>query len=231
MTPRRHGIVSAALASLLDTLPDLLDPAEGWALMGGTALAEYYLAHRESEDLDLFTLSDTAVPALANRLAANLPDRLGGAVAETQVVSPTLRRIWVTSSQGERVKLELIQDSPPQFEDPVVVEGVAVGSLTDIAVGKLGAFVTRDEPRDLVDLWAIDRLAGTPLVDYYALLFEKDPGLAAYPQTIAEAWRRHGRRAFSPPMVLHVQPDTDLRTFCADQERALFRFLRDRALA
>ncbi len=228
MTPRRHGIVSPRLASVLDVLPDLLEAAEGWAVMGGTALAEYYLGHRESEDLDLFTLSDTSLAALASRLTAELPARLGGAHVETQVVSPTLRRLWVDVAGGERVKLELIRDAPPRFEDPAVVDGVPVASLTDVAVGKLGAFITRDEPRDLVDLWAIERLGGTPVAGHYPQLFEKDPGLAAYPQAIAEAWRRHGSRTFAAPLVLHIRPDVDLQEFCADQERALFHFLRER---
>ncbi len=187
MRPRRHGIVSAGVATLLSALPDLLEPAEGWELMGGTALAEYYLGHRQSEDLDLFTLHDDAVVGAATRLAVAVPARIDGARVETQTVSPTLRRVWVSLPDEERVKLELIQDSPPRFEMPIVLDGVPVASLTDIAVGKLGAFVARDEPRDLFDLWAIERLAGTPLVGYYRFLFEKDPGLAAYPQAIAEA--------------------------------------------
>jgi Nucleotidyl transferase AbiEii toxin, Type IV TA system len=228
VSPRRHGIVSAGVDAILRVLPELLDPAEGWALMGGTALAEYYLGHRQSEDLDLFTLADGAVAELSARFAAAAPAGVGR--VEIQVVSPTLRRIRVRLPDDERVKVELIQDAPPRFEEPTLVDDVPVASLTDIAVGKLGAFVTRDEPRDLIDLWGIERLAGTPLVTFYPFLFEKDPGLAAYPQAVAEAWHRHGRRSFSAPLILHIQPDVDLRTFCKDQQRALVRFLRERAL-
>ena len=215
------------MGALLELLPEFVDPAEGWALMGGTALAEYYLGHRESEDLDLFTLSAPAVGDLAIQLAGALPARLGGQV-ETQVVSASLRRVWISTGTADRIKVELFQDSPPRFEEPAVVDGMPVASLTDIAIGKLGAFVTRDEPRDLVDLWAIDRLAATPLTGYYPFLFEKDPGLAAYPQGVAEAWRRHARRSFAPPLVLHIRPDEDLGAFCDEQERGLIRFLRER---
>jgi len=228
MSPHRHRIVSAGVDVILGMLPELLDPAEGWALMGGTALAEYYLGHRQSEDLDLFTLADGAVAGLSARFTAAAP--AGGGRVETQVVSPTLRYLWVQLPDGERVKVELIQDAPPRFEQPMLVDGVPVASLTDIAVGKLGAFVTRDEPRDLIDLWGIERLAGTPLVGYYPFLFETNSGLAAYPQAVAEAWHRHARRRFSAPLILHIQPDVELRTFCEDQQRALVGFLRDRAL-
>ena len=216
------------MAALLELLPEFLDPSEGWALTGGTALAEYYLGHRESEDLDVFTLSPAAVAELATRLTDALPARFGEGRVETHVVSATLRRVWISTDTGERVKVELLQDSPPRFEEPTIVDGMPVASLADIAVGKLGAFVTRDEPRDLVDLWGIDRLAGTPLTGYYPLLFEKDPGLAAYPQAIAEAWRRHARRTFAAPLLVHIRPDEDLGAFCEEQERALIRFLRER---
>jgi hypothetical protein len=229
-SPRRHAIASPGCAAVLGLLPEFLEPSEGWALMGGTALAEYFLGHRQSDDVDLFTLQEGAVAALAGRLTAGLSARIHGRRVETQVVSPTLRRVWVEVDGGERVKVELIQDSSPRFEEPVVVDGMPVASLVDITVGKLGAFVTRDEARDLVDLWGIERLAGTPLPGYYPFLFEKDPGLAAYPQAIAEAWQRHGRRAFVAPLVMHIQPDVDLRVFCEDEQRALMRFLRDRAL-
>lgn len=228
ISPRRRGVVAPSVAALLDVVPEFLEPAEGWALMGGTALAEYYLGHRDSEDVDLFTLTAPAVAELARRLNDALPARLGGAQMETQVLSPTMRRLWVELPSGERVKVELLHDSPPRFEQPTVVDGMPVASLTDIAVGKLGAFVSRDEHRDLVDLWAIDRLGGIPLPTYYPPLFEKDPGLAAYPQAIAEAWQRHAARSFAPPLILHIRPDEDLRAFCEEQERALVRLLRGR---
>lgn len=196
--------------------------------MGDTALAEYYLGHCQSDDIDLFTLEDGAIASLASRLTAGLRARIHGRRVDTQVVSPTLRRVWVEVDDGERVKVELIRDSPPRFDEPSVVEGMPIASLTDISVGKLGAFVTRDEVRDLVDLWGIERLAGTPLAGYYPFLFEKDPGLAAYPQAIAEAWRRHAARGFAAPLVLHIQPDVDLRVFCEEEQYALMRFLRAR---
>ena len=68
----------------------------------------------------------------------------------------------------------------------------------------------------------------SPLTGYYPFLFEKDPGLAAYPQAIAEAWHRHARRGFAPPLVLHIRPDEDLGVFCDEQEHALIRVLRER---
>ena len=196
--------------------------------MGGTALAEYYIGHRESEDIDLFTLHPEAFPQLADRLAGWLPRRAGVTGVDSQIISPTLRRLWVRIGTAERFKIELLEDSPPRFGTPTIVDGMPVASLTDIAVGKLSAFITRDEPRDLVDLWGIERLAETPVAGFYPALYEKDPELAAYPQVIAEAWRRHGSRTYVAPLVLHVQPDVDLREFCREQGQAFIRYVRDR---
>src|ERR1700756_3190194 len=77
VSPHRHRIVSAGVDAILGVLPELLEPAEGWALMGGAALAEYYLGHRQSEDLDLFTLADGAVAELADRFAAGASAGVG----------------------------------------------------------------------------------------------------------------------------------------------------------
>ena len=47
---------------------------QGFFLTGGGALAGFYLHHRETEDLDLFTVDETGfergVPALADAVAA-----------------------------------------------------------------------------------------------------------------------------------------------------------------
>ena len=44
----------------------------GLRLEGGTALAAYYLRHRESEDLDFFTVRELAIPEFVEFLVPHL---------------------------------------------------------------------------------------------------------------------------------------------------------------
>jgi predicted nucleotidyltransferase component of viral defense system len=53
-SPQSRGLLTAAQLKILELFRDLPD-AEHYYLTGGTALAEFYLGHRRSFDLDLFT--------------------------------------------------------------------------------------------------------------------------------------------------------------------------------
>ena len=54
------GIITAVQKALLTTFSALGD-SRHFYLTGGTALAEFYLGHRRSFDLDLFTAEDRLV--------------------------------------------------------------------------------------------------------------------------------------------------------------------------
>lgn len=127
-------------------------------LEGGTALAAYYLGHRESEDLDFF--SDYSfdqryfAAALTEAGAAEgLRFESGGASNRTFV------RLTVHDpndpAQGS-VKVDLGGQSPfhlAPFED--TAEGIRVGAYRDLVANKLHAASSRIEARDYIDLHVI----------------------------------------------------------------------------
>ena len=64
-SPRKHGIITPFQEDVLRAIFSIPE-AEQFALAGGTALSEYYLGHRLSEDLDIFSFEADAVPLLTH---------------------------------------------------------------------------------------------------------------------------------------------------------------------
>ncbi len=126
-------------------------------LSGGTALAAFYLQHRYSLDLDLFTANPAAmhqVPAVMQDIAA----RLGLEITFTRILG-TFLECFLVSSQGERLEMDFAQDTPYRLEpvryDPEL--GIQIDNPTDIACNKLSALFDRAEPKDFVDVYFVSK--------------------------------------------------------------------------
>lgn len=129
-----------------------LDP-RGFFLTGGSALAGFYLGHRTSKDLDLFS-PPPADPDLAQRALEGAARSLGCEI-ETQVRYPEFRRLLVTRGDDSTL-VDLAIDRAPQVErDKVRFGAVVVDTEREIVAIKLRALVGRCEVRDLVDLKAL----------------------------------------------------------------------------
>jgi predicted nucleotidyltransferase component of viral defense system len=134
-------------------------------LTGGTALAAFFLRHRLSEDLDLFTQVPRAVPLALQALRDALP----AAGFEVQVVRafPTFAELSV-SGHGETLKVDLAEDTPFRLApaNPGAAEGLALDDLADISANKVAALFDRAQPKDFVDVYflAQDRAALEDLV-------------------------------------------------------------------
>jgi hypothetical protein len=133
-------------------------------LDGGTALSAYFLAHRESEDLDFFGGKNLNAKVLGEILAETarasgleiLPDG-----------APTLGFArYVASGDGFEagVKVDIGASSPFRLEplEPTE-EGIQVASYRDLCAGKLHAACDRYERRDFLDVHAIVRATETGL--------------------------------------------------------------------
>ncbi|MBN1976523.1 MAG: nucleotidyl transferase AbiEii/AbiGii toxin family protein [Anaerolineae bacterium] len=122
-------------------------------LTGGTALAAYYLHHRLSIDLDLFTLGDLALreaAVLVPQLASDLGCRIGRA-RETEHF-----RQFLLEPEGTRpLQIDLVRDFGPQYGQHKRYGEVIVDSIENIGANKLTAILGRTEPKDFVDLYFI----------------------------------------------------------------------------
>ena len=123
-------------------------------LTGGGALAEYYLGHRLSQDIDLFTQDREAWQSIESDLQAAAA--AVGASLEFRAAqeSNELHRAILRLPDEPDLKIDIVRDAPPHFGEPTMREdGVIVDTLENIAVGKLSALYGRAYPRDFVDLY------------------------------------------------------------------------------
>src|SRR5581483_2664177 len=142
-------------------------------LTGGTALAAFYLEHRYSQDLDLFTLESDALARVQMELdtiAAEL-----GAVAKTTVATPTFRQAFVTRND-ESLQIEFVRDIAAQFGEHRRIDSVIVDALENIGANKVNAIFGRTDVKDFVDLYFILK-AGLELFDLIEMAKQKDAGL------------------------------------------------------
>lgn len=121
---------------------------------GGTALSEFYLRHRESEDIDLF----------AEKREIHLPsiNKFVG-IAGTLLGSKSIRHsrflglhsyLYNFGTEG-KLKVDFNYYPFSRIETGKRWRGLAVDSLTDIAVNKVHTMSVKARTRDYVDLYCI----------------------------------------------------------------------------
>ncbi len=146
------GLLTPIQNSFLGLFAQIPDQNQFY-LTGGTALAEYYLGHRLSYDLDFFTGVEELVLPISYQI-----EKLG---KEQNLDITVVRRFasyveLLVKGQDERLKIDLALDSPFRFELSVIsTGGVYVNDYKDLQVDKLLAYFGRAEPRDAVDLFYI----------------------------------------------------------------------------
>lgn len=142
-------------------------------LTGGAALAGFHLGHRETHDLDLFTLSDALDEGAA--LIAELA-RQEGATVESIQTFPDFRRL-LYRRETAAVVIDLVRDRVVQRSpEKSIVNGIRVDPPEEILANKLCALLSRSEIRDLVDVRALE-IAGYRVEDALPAAKLKDGGV------------------------------------------------------
>lgn len=149
---------------------------ENFFLGAGTALAAFYLEHRHSEDLDLFTLDQKLnfdeVNAEVNKISRQLNLKL-----KHHVSTPTFLQFIFETSQDETLKVDIIREIPVHFGEIREVDGVRVDSLENIAVGKLLSIYGRFDGKDFVDFYLLMKEKKFDFDTILKKVKEKYPGL------------------------------------------------------
>jgi predicted nucleotidyltransferase component of viral defense system len=169
------GILSQYQKSFLRLFSNLPDQ-ERFYLTGGTALAEYYLGHRLSYDLDLFT--DEADLILPFSYRVEKAAQSAGMTIHAVRRFASFVEFQVTQGK-EQLKVDLALDSPFRLAAAQISDmGVFVNDFLDIQADKTLAFFGRAEPRDAVDLYFL--LQTTKFEKLVALARQKDTGFDLY---------------------------------------------------
>jgi hypothetical protein len=156
-----------------DLLEAFFARSSDFHLTGGAALAGFYLGHRTTEDLDLFTPHERLEEGvLALKEAASSL----GASLEGVRLRPTFRRYLVRRG-NESVLVDLVHDPLPQGRADKPLHGrIRVDPPAEILANKLCALLSRSEIRDLVDVLELER-SGCDLTEAVGLAQRKDGGL------------------------------------------------------
>jgi hypothetical protein len=124
----------------------------GFYLTGGTAASRGYLNHRYSDDLDFFVNDEPDFVLWVERVIQSLSLIKNW---DLEILSRYDRFVRLNLNQSElSLKLELINDVPSRVGE--VINHTTLGRLDtaeNILANKLTALLTREEPKDLADVW------------------------------------------------------------------------------
>jgi hypothetical protein len=168
LTPLQHDFLKVFFES---------SAAETFFLTGGTALAEYYLRHRYSEDVDLFTLDHDALDAIEREMP-NLAARIGSTWS-IRVKVTDFRTGLLNRPPEPALKIDLVRDAGPQFGERQRFDNVVVDSMLNIAVNKITAVFGRTAAKDFVDLYFLLQ-RGFDLEQLMRMAKEKDLGFTEF---------------------------------------------------
>ena len=158
-----------------DFLSVFFQGAPPFFLTGGTALSAFYLQHRYSEDLDLFTLDSDAFDRVP-LYVADTGTRLNTSVASLQT-APQFHRYRLSRNE-ESVIVDFVKEIVPQISQVKnTFEGIVVDTLDDITANKVCTVVSRAEIKDYIDLYFLAR-AGYPLEKFIQPAQQKDAGVS-----------------------------------------------------
>jgi len=169
LTPAQKSLIRA-----------FFERTDAFFLTGGSALAGYYLDHRTSADLDLFTVQGAVFPH-GKRILEDAVRSLGG-TAEVVREYPGFAELRATFGDGS-LKVDLVHETVAQVRtEKPRFDGAVIDSVEDIAANKFCAIVGRSEIRDYVDLVFLDR-AGHDIDEAIRRARDKDAGVE--PATLA----------------------------------------------
>jgi len=156
-----------------DLLRAFFEKERGFYLTGGAALAGFYVAHRATTDLDLFTLEDEAFERGRKSLEAAVTALKGTLTVKQHV--PGFHR-YLVQRGDEAVVVDLVRERVPQcYGEKIERDGIRIDPLDEILANKLTTVLSRAEARDLVDLLVLEQ-AGHRVEQALPAALAKDGG-------------------------------------------------------
>jgi len=164
-------ILTTDQKKVLDLVAEKSDISKVFYLTGGTALAEFYLHHRYSDDLDFFTSQEDFPQFEIEKFAQVIKEE----VSANDIIYRRLhdRRIFFFKKGNEELKIEFTYYPFAQIGKGQDINGLRVDSLEDMSANKVMALFDRIEPKDFVDIYFIIQNAGISLEQILANVNKK----------------------------------------------------------
>lgn len=160
-TPK--SILTPQQKQLLNLLAQDKKLSENFYLTGGTALAEFYLKHRVSQDLDFFNQEEFAPQSVSIFIKKTQKALDYKSFDFEQAFNRNIYQILFP--KGKPLKLEFTYFPFLQIENPRKIGGVKIDSLLDIAVNKIFTIAQNPRGRDFFDIYFIYKKTGWKLED------------------------------------------------------------------
>ena len=147
------------LAQLI-TYPDI---EKNFYLTGGTALSVFYLHHRLSDDLDLFTKDSSNLAESAFWITTNWPKESAKIKEAGQFLSLLIKDVRVdfvvdTLSSDEERQIYMFEN----------VHYLSVDTISNIMSNKFSTVESRSQPKDIIDMFMILKtITSTKIEDLY----------------------------------------------------------------
>ncbi|MEK7098680.1 MAG: nucleotidyl transferase AbiEii/AbiGii toxin family protein [Patescibacteria group bacterium] len=146
------SILTPDQALLLSILSKEKTITSSFYLSGGTALAEFYLHHRLSEDLDFFSEEEVDAAGISALIKKMSPS---AGIIEVTFEQSFNRNLFFVHMADSLVKTEFTYYPFPRIEPGLMHGALAVDSLLDIAVNKVFTISQKPRSRDFIELYCI----------------------------------------------------------------------------
>lgn len=146
------SILSENQRRILDLLSKERAICDHFYLTGGTALSEFYLHHRLSEDLDFFA-EDVFDPIDISVLLKKIRSVAG--IVNVRAEQSFNRNLFFLELENDTIKTEFTYFPFPRIEKKQKIGDLYVDSLLDIAVNKTFTIYQKPRSRDFIDLYCI----------------------------------------------------------------------------
>ncbi len=136
---------------ILDLLSQDKIFTKNFYLTGGTALSEFYLHHRLSEDLDFFT--ETEIDKIwLNTISAKIAKTIK---AKKDLQESFNRNLVFFTVDNQLVKTEFTYFPMTQIKKPQKINNMPIDSEIDIAVNKFFTIYQKSTARHFIDLYLL----------------------------------------------------------------------------
>lgn len=133
-------------------------------LTGGTALSEFYLQHRHSEDLDFF-VEKSEVNLLPIQKLIKQAQKKFKLKKVTYQNYLGLHNFFLMFPNEKELKVDFNYYPFPRIQKGLKYNSLEIDSLLDIAVNKVHTIATRTSARDFIDIYFISRESAQTISD------------------------------------------------------------------
>lgn len=156
------SILSENQKKLLKLLSQEKSICANFYLTGGTALAEFYLQHRLSEDLDFFSEQEFD-PQSISVILKKIKTAAG--IIKLEYQQSFNRNLFFLHTATDILKTEFTYFPFTRIEQKQKIGELFIDSLVDIATNKLFTIYQNPRARDFIDLYLILKHASALTID------------------------------------------------------------------